>query len=471
MPSPGTSAPPRPTLLDPPGSSFKLSMSSLKWNTYRGGSDANTAGGSSTPFGKDSTSVSAFSLNPESACRRERRLLEREREDRAIERENAGKKRFYVHVNEDGKPYGLGIGTWNDMLGKVVRGLDPSYIDIRHQPFHLMETLCERLNEHFEYSDKVNPAWLRARVGAALSSYRHDLIKRIEYEGNRPHWVSESIWEKLVTMAGSDKFKAKSEQMRKANASRRTKGRTGPIGIVGIQERLRMRLGKTPDPEEVESEMRRDKGYGGKSRQRKFNSSRDSDSYGIGGQDAVGRLSSNNQKSPELEEALSPIREARHRTPHQIPSPDVSLPGNDSVSHVVTECEDITFAKSHPLGRVILRQMQELKTTPECNTPELQMVLDGLMTQIRALRSKSNSYTQLQSGTFHAQSSSLPDLAANAYVHSSTYDKPENSVAHTEVSSEPNHSFSLMSFTILESREIIFSISTLFISFLIMMLN
>ncbi|KAG0574704.1 hypothetical protein KC19_VG283900 [Ceratodon purpureus] len=64
-------------------------------------------------------------------------------------------------------------------------------------------------------------------------------------------------------MEGSEKFRAKSEQMKYANACRRSKGRTGPLGEVGIRERLRHRLNRSPAPEEVVAEMTRDKGYSG----------------------------------------------------------------------------------------------------------------------------------------------------------------------------------------------------------------
>ena len=97
----------------------------------------------------------------------------------------------------------------------------------------------------------MNSSWLRARIGSALSSYRHELIKAIEAHEDRPQWVSQEIWSRLVTMSGTEKFKAKSEQMRYANACRKTKGRTGPIGVAGVTEKLRERLGRTPDPEEV----------------------------------------------------------------------------------------------------------------------------------------------------------------------------------------------------------------------------
>ena len=56
----------------------------------------------------------------------------------------------------------------------------------------------------------------------------------------------------------------KSEICSRANASRVNFGRTGPSGEVGVRERLRRKL-RSPDPEEINFEMARDKGYGGQS--------------------------------------------------------------------------------------------------------------------------------------------------------------------------------------------------------------
>lgn len=46
-------------------------------------------------------------------------------------------------------------------------------------------------------------------------------------------------------------------------------GRTGPSGEVGVRQRLRRALRRSPDPEEIKQEMARDKGYGGFQRERK----------------------------------------------------------------------------------------------------------------------------------------------------------------------------------------------------------
>ena len=54
-----------------------------------------------------------------------------------------------------------------------------------------------------------------------------------------------------------------------ANACRMNVGRTGPKGEVGITEDLRCSLYKDPDPQEVQREMRKDKGYSGLSKKQK----------------------------------------------------------------------------------------------------------------------------------------------------------------------------------------------------------
>ena len=94
--------------------------------------------------------LSGLPLNLDSAQRQGRREREAEREEDAAHREQRGRNPH--HVNAEGKPYGLGITVWNDALAKVVRNLDPSYVDITEQPFHLMEVLLRRLEENFEYS-------------------------------------------------------------------------------------------------------------------------------------------------------------------------------------------------------------------------------------------------------------------------------------------------------------------------------
>ena len=205
-------------------------------------------------------------MNQESCLRQERRTREIQREEDAAERTRSGKKPHHVNVNWEGKPYGLGVTTFNDALAKLVRGLDPSYVDIRQQPHHNMEILMSGLDDDFDYSAPLNPTYLRQRIGNALSSYRHEIMRLIQGEQERPPWVSETVWDKLVKLEGSEKFRTKSMQIKYANACRKNKGRTGPLGAAGITERLRQQLQCSPTADEIFEEMNRDKGYSGRSR-------------------------------------------------------------------------------------------------------------------------------------------------------------------------------------------------------------
>lgn len=54
----------------------------------------------------------------------------------------------------------------------------------------------------------------------------------------------------------------------KTNASRINFELTGPLGEVGIRERLRRQLTTSLDLEEIQAEMARDKGYGGRSKRK-----------------------------------------------------------------------------------------------------------------------------------------------------------------------------------------------------------
>ena len=58
----------------------------------------------------------------------------------------------------------------------------------------------------------------------------------------------------------------------------------------------------------------------------------------------------------------------------------------------------IAFATDRPLGKVLLKQMADLKSITGCDSPELKTVLDGLMSQIRSMRQAAHSKTTKVSG-------------------------------------------------------------------------
>ena len=197
-----------------------------------------------------------------SVDRRTRRHKQSARECQRLHRETEGKKPFYLTVDIEGRPYGLGRPAWIANINKLAAGLDPSCTDIRKQAHGDICIFKDRLNEHFEYSADVSEHYLRGLIGKAVTRRRTDLIAFISKNGSRPANFDEDIWKRLEMLVTSEQREKRTEHGRYANACRRTLGRTGALGEEGIRERLRQLLGRSPDPDEVNQEMQRDKGYG-----------------------------------------------------------------------------------------------------------------------------------------------------------------------------------------------------------------
>ena len=208
--------------------------------------------------------VEAKKLLPERAAdRRRRRHSQATREEEVAQRQRDGKKPFYLTLDADGKPYGAGKPAWVAEIGKLATGLDPSCTHIARQTYEAVTTLKARLNQSFDYSGTMNDDYLRSMMGKAVTKKRTELISLIKKGGTQPLHIDREVWERLVKLANSKQREEKSEQGRYANACRKTYGRTGCRGENGIRERLREQLKRSPDPEEMEFEMNRDKGYGG----------------------------------------------------------------------------------------------------------------------------------------------------------------------------------------------------------------
>ena len=195
--------------------------------------------------------------------RRTRRHKQAARENEVAQRQRDGRKPFYLTLDSHGIPYGLGKPAWVAEIGKLATGLDPSCTHISRQTYEAISTFKARLNQSFEYSGTLNDDHLRSLMGKAVTKKRTELISLIKKEGSQPLHIDHEVWERLVKLAASKQRENKSEQGRYANACRRTLGRTGSRGVNGIRERLRQILNRSPDPEEIEYEMTRDKGYGG----------------------------------------------------------------------------------------------------------------------------------------------------------------------------------------------------------------
>jgi hypothetical protein len=77
-----------------------------------------------------------------------------------------------------------------------------------------------------------------------------------------PPGLDKDIWYKLERISVDPKYIEKSSTIRHTNFCRRTLGRTGPKSEMGIIEDLRHELGHSPDPDEINDEMNRNKDYG-----------------------------------------------------------------------------------------------------------------------------------------------------------------------------------------------------------------
>lgn len=242
--------------------SFSLSPPhSMPWNPH---SDAVTEQRSKHIVNVEDIPVLSTALS-----RRTRRHKQLAHEKEIAQRKRDGKKPFYLTVDSEGKPYGIGKPAWMAEIGKLATGLDLSCTHISKQTYEAVSTFKARLNERFEYSGPLNEDHMRSIMGKAVTRKRTELISLIQKGGSQPLHIDHEVWGRLVKLAASKQRKYKSEQGRYANACRRTYGRTGSRGINGIRERLREHLKRSPDPEEIEIEMKRDKGYGGYKKQKR----------------------------------------------------------------------------------------------------------------------------------------------------------------------------------------------------------
>ena len=138
-------------------------------------------------------------------------------------------------------------------------------MDVRNQPHKPMMTLKKRLACKFEYSADIDDDWLRGEIGRGVSTRRFQLMEMIRNGDQMPPGFDKGVWYTMQRISDDPKYREKSEAMRHANSMRKTKGRTGPKGEVGIVEDLREHFGRSPDPDEIGLEMQRDKGYSGAS--------------------------------------------------------------------------------------------------------------------------------------------------------------------------------------------------------------
>jgi len=75
--------------------------------------------------------------------------------------------------------------------------------------------------------------------------------------------MNKDVWLRLEKLANSKQREEKSKQGRHANSCRKTLGRTRSIRVNSVKEKLRSQLMRSPDPDAIQEEMQRNKGYKG----------------------------------------------------------------------------------------------------------------------------------------------------------------------------------------------------------------
>jgi len=203
----------------------------------------------------------------EAQKRKERRAVKWAREREGERRRREGLPRNYLLVDEyTRKPYGIGVNDWRKEVMLLSRKLDPSIGLINRQPHDAIEEIADWIQHTWEYSFPIKFEVVKEVIARGVCLRRAELWKKIRNNEPKPEDVSDRTWRSLKRELENPATIRKLQNCSKANASRMNFGRTGPSGEVGVRERLRKWLRRSPDPEEIRFEMARDKGYGGRSK-------------------------------------------------------------------------------------------------------------------------------------------------------------------------------------------------------------
>lgn len=213
--------------------------------------------------------MQALSTGDETARRRERRQAQALRVREGNRRKKEGRPRNYLLVDDyTGKPYGTGVGEWRKELMLLSRELDPAVGNINQQPEGVLLEIAEWIQHTWEYSAPVKFKFVKEVIARGVTLRRGDLFKMIKNKEPKPENLSDRSWRILGRLLESETTIRKSENCSRANASRAHFGRTGPSGEVGVRERLKRKLRRSLELEEISKEMARDKGYGGHSKRK-----------------------------------------------------------------------------------------------------------------------------------------------------------------------------------------------------------
>lgn len=296
----------------------------------------------------------------ETEKRKERRHAQVAREREGDRRHREGLPRNYMLIDKiSGLPYGQGVTAWRKELHLLMRKLDPAVGNINHHPPYEVKEVMEWIEQTWKYSFPINEKFVKDVIARGVSLRRSSLWRRIRMGLPKPDDITDRTWRSLEKELQNPATMRKVKLCSLANASRTNFGRTGPLGEVGVRERLRKQLRRSPEPEEIAVEMTWDKGYGGRSKRHKVT-------------DNVMHDSQNERVDLGGEQLSHTSREPLEESPHNLAGPGETsttvglqiedgknstvAPNTDSLSRVLTLTdEDIA---RHP---TFLKMMQRLE--------------------------------------------------------------------------------------------------------------
>ncbi|KAG0596114.1 hypothetical protein M758_UG225500 [Ceratodon purpureus] len=144
--------------------------------------------------------------------------------------------------------------------------LDPAVGQITKQPLNAVIEISEWIQHTWEYSSPIAFEVVIEVIARGVTLRRAELWKRIQRKEPKPDDVSDRTWRLLTRELDNLAAQKKSQNCKHANASHVNFRRTGPSGEVRVREKLRRKFRRFLEPHEVDFEMSRDKGYGGRSK-------------------------------------------------------------------------------------------------------------------------------------------------------------------------------------------------------------
>ena len=223
------------------------------------------------------------------------------------------------------------------------------------------------------------------------------------------------------------------------------KGKTGPIGAVGIVERLRLKFGRESDEDEVEAEVVRDKGYLGQTKIKLSTTSlkwgsleqkgtsdyyRDSKSQPqvvTGGEQSTGHIEINSRQE-KVGRGVTEMVSIENQSPPTLcgdKAGDILTPTYNCRLGLMSELS------SHFFHKIIMKQVEEVRLGPFGDSTKGQMIVESLLKQLPLLKTKvATQISSHHSSRSAATYNNVSILKTPGQVHGAEYTGGVEEVVH-----------------------------------------